>query len=60
MNNVDKKTPQYQEYLEYLLWSQGSYKVPDKTYTDWTGDKVLSYEDWLKKQTVKEHLKSHE
>jgi hypothetical protein len=50
MNNVDKKSPKYIEYLEYLLWAQGDCKVPDKTYTDWTGDKVLSYEDWLKKQ----------
>lgn len=45
MNDSEKM--QRRQYLEYLMWAQGGGKIPDKTYVDWTGATVFSYEDWL-------------
>ena len=35
------------EYFEYLQYVQQG-PEPSQTYIDWSGETVLSFEDWLK------------
>lgn len=44
-----------EEYLYYLHYCQGNTKIPEKTYTDWAGLVVLSFEDW-KKEIIKNEI----
>lgn len=59
MNN--SKEPEHQlrrKYLDYIYYHQGNYNEPEKTYTDWSGDEILSYDMW--KERFKEFINSTE
>lgn len=46
MNNVDKEKFMRTEYWKYLCYCQDNVKEPQKTYVDWSGEEILSYDDW--------------
>ena len=42
------KRPSLEEqYKEYLAYVRVGLEVPQESYTDWVGLKVLCYNDWL-------------
>jgi hypothetical protein len=59
MNNSEEPENQLRrKYLDYIYYHQGNYNEPEKTYTDWSGDEILSYDMW--KERFKEFINSAE